>query len=209
MDEKSGTGQRPLVIAISGASGIQYGLRAVYLLKEMGENFSVIITEGAKKVTKSECSVDLREEIEKISVKVFEDSELDAPFSSSSYLIRGMIVIPCSLDVLAMIASGITSTLVGRVAANVLRMRWRLVLVLRETPLGVIELSNALKVAKAGGIILPTSPGFYSGMRTVRDVIDFVVGKTFDAFGIEHSIYKRWSKYNQHPCDLASLTESS
>jgi len=90
------------------------------------------------------------------------------------------------------ISSGLTYNLVSRTAANVLRTRGKLVLVIRETPLGVIELRNALTAAEAGAIILPASPGFYSKPKTIQDVIDFVVGKTLDMLNVSHNLYRKW-----------------
>ncbi len=199
MDEKTGTEGRPkkkaVVIGITGASGIVYGLRAVESLSQLGYPVFALITNGALKVAERESSIDLRKEISKYTKNVFMEDEIDAPTSSSSFLVstKGMAIIPCSIRTLAEVAHGIASNLVTRTAINFIRMRKRLTLVIRETPLGPLELENALKLSRIGVVILPASPGFYTRPKTIDDVINFVVGKTLDSLGIENSLYKRWS----------------
>ncbi len=200
MDEKTGTENRAkkkaVVIGITGASGIIYGLRAVESLSLMGYPVFALITRGALKVAERENSMDLFKEVSKHTRNVFMEEEIDAPTSSSSFLVnsKGMAVIPCSIRTLAEVAHGIASNLVTRTAINFIRMRKRLTLVLRETPLGPLELENALKLSRMGVVILPASPGFYSRPKTIEDIINFVVGKTLDSLGIENDLYKRWSR---------------
>ena len=192
---------KKVVIGISGASGIIYGLRAVEVLKEYGYDQYVIITNAAIKVAEKENGIDLVHEVRKFTSNIFMENEIDAPTSSSSFTVttKGMIIIPCSINTLAYIAHGFTSNLLTRSAINYLRSRQKLVLVIRETPLGQIELYNALKIAKAGGIIMPASPGFYIKPTKIQDLIDFIVGKALDLLGIRNELYKRWSKSDQDP----------
>jgi 4-hydroxy-3-polyprenylbenzoate decarboxylase len=198
-----------IITGISGASGTIYAIRFLKVIKEMGFDSEVIVTKGAVKVAEKECGIDLVSEIEKFSFSVYLEEQIEAPPSSSSHTVKavGMAIIPCSIRTLAEIASGIASNLLVRTALNFLRTRGRLVLLVRETPLGVIELENALKVAQAGGIILPASPGFYHHPKNIQDVIDFVVGKVLDMLGIDNELYTHWdeeSTTSQGLCDHTS-----
>lgn len=202
MDERlakeSGTGQRKgkVVVGITGASGIIYGLRTVKALVDLGYRTEVLLTAAAIKVSSQELGEDLLKLLRGLTETVYTEDEMDAPPSSSSSLVEsiGMAVVPCSIRTLAEVASGIASNLVTRTVINHLRLRKKTVLVLRETPLGVIELRNALRVATAGGIILPASPGFYTKPKTIEDIVNFIAGKTLDALEIEHNLYSRWSR---------------
>ncbi|WP_236748912.1 UbiX family flavin prenyltransferase [Acidianus manzaensis] len=188
--------RKKVIIGVSGSSGIIYGIRAIEFLSKEGYDTYVIITKPAIKVAEDENGIDLLSEVNKFSKNVFTEDQIDAPMASSSFTVitKGMIIIPCSINTLAYIASGITSNLLTRTAINFLRTKGRLVLVIRETPLGEIELQNALKVTRAGGIIMPASPGFYTKPKTVDDIINFIVGKSIDLLGIRNNLYHRWSK---------------
>ncbi len=201
MVKKTRANKKRVVIGISGASGIVYGLRSVEVLKNYGYEDYVIISNAAIKVAEKENGIDLINEVKKFTSNVFMEDEIDAPPSSSSFTVttKGMVIIPCSINTLAYIAHGFSSNLLTRSAINYLRSRQKLVLVIRETPLGQIELYNALKVSRAGGIIMPASPGFYIKPKTIQDLIDFIVGKAFDLLGIKNELYKRWSKSDQDP----------
>ncbi|BCU70718.1 UbiX family flavin prenyltransferase [Stygiolobus caldivivus] len=198
-----------IITGISGASGTIYAIRFLKVIKEMGFESEVIVTRGAIKVAEKECGIDLVSNINEFSFPVYMEDEIEAPPSSSSHTVKaiGMAIVPCSIRTLAEIASGIASNLLVRTALNFLRTRSRLVLLLRETPLGVIELENALKVAQAGGIILPASPGYYHHPKNIQDLIDFVVGKILDMLEVENNIYKHWgedSTQSQGLCDRIS-----
>ncbi len=198
MVEETGTDKgrekdNEVTVAITGASGIVYGLKTVEELSKLGYTPLVILSREAEKVARLENNLDLREKIGKIAT-FFMEEEIDAPMSSSSYTVHtvGMIVIPCSIKTMAEIANGIASNLVSRVALNYIRTGGRLVLVVRETPLGAIELENALKLARLGVIFLPASPGFYTKPKSVDDMVNFVVGKALDMLGIKHKLYEKW-----------------
>ncbi len=182
-----------VTVGITGASGIIYGLRLVEELKRTGYKPLVIISREAEKVARIENGFDLREKIGKIA-EFFMEEEIDAPMSSSSFTVStlGMAIVPCSIKSMAEIANGVASNLISRSALNYLRTGGRLVLVIRETPLGAIELENALKLARLGAIILPASPAFYTFPKSVDDMINFVVGKTLDMLRIKHGLYKTW-----------------
>lgn len=186
-----------IVIGITGASGLQYGVRSVQVLSKSGFDVHTVVSDWAKKTAAAEGYTDFTASIKKYSKIVYDENAMGAEISSSSFNVYGMIIMPCSIKTLGEIAAGIASNLISRAALNMLRSRKRLVLVVRETPLGVIELGNALRVARAGGIILPASPGFYAHPKTVEDMIDFVVGKALDAMSIENETYQRWGKANK------------
>ena len=183
------------VVAITGASGTIYGLRTVEELSRVSR-VDVIITREALKVSEYEClpSNDLIDRIRSTAANLYFEEEIEAPPSSTSYLAKtmGVAITPCSIATLAKIASGVADNLVTRTAINALRIRKPLVLLIRETPLGVIELKNMLEVAKTGAIVLPASPGFYNMPRSVDDMVNFVVGKVLDMLGVDHDIYRRW-----------------
>jgi 4-hydroxy-3-polyprenylbenzoate decarboxylase len=186
--------KKSIIVGITGASGIIYGIRFVEILAKMNYEVYVIISDAAKKVGERENDIDIFHIISKITSHIFSEKDIDAPPSSSSFTVttKGMAIIPCSIKTLAEISNGITSNLISRSAINMIRTKKRLVLVIRETPLGPLELRNALKLSNLGAIILPASPGFYTRPKTIDDIIDFIVGKTLDSLGISNDVYKRW-----------------
>ena len=205
---KSGNKKGTIVIGISGASGIIYGLKTVKTLYELGYETEIILSQEARKVAKLECDIDIDSYLQKYSSKIYMEYQIEEPPSSSSHIVEteGMVIVPCSIKTLAEIANGIASNLLSRAALNFLRMKKTLILVIRETPLGTIELSNALKVSKAGGIILPASPGFYHNPQTIDDLVNFIVGKILDLLKIPNSLYRHWNKVstNRNLCDQIS-----
>lgn len=197
-----------IVVGISGASGIIYSLKTVKTLYELGYEIEIILSAEARKVSRLECNMDIDSYLSKFSSKIYMEYQLEAPPSSSSHIVEteGMVIVPCSTKTLAEIANGLASNLLSRTALNFLRVKKPIILVIRETPLGTIELTNALKVSKVGGIILPASPGFYHNPRTIDDLINFIVGKILDLLKIQNSLYKHWNEVstNQAPCDQTS-----
>ena len=123
---------------------------------------------------------------------MFSPKDFTAPIASGSYPTQGMIVIPCSMGTLGAIAAGVSQNLIHRAADCTLKEGRKLVMVPRETPLNAIHLENMLKLSRLGVRIVPAMPGFYSGAKSLEDMIDFMVGKVLDQFEFEHALYPRW-----------------
>lgn len=189
---------RKLIVGITGASGILYALRLLdhcELLSECYREVFVIYTEAAEKVAKLEEGIVLVDELDKKKCvsSIYSGEELSAPLSSSSFIVGSdMVIVPASLNTIAKLAHGIQDNLLLRAALSVLRVKGRLVIVPRETPLSTIDLENLLKLSLNGAVILPASPGFYIRPREVTELVDFIVGKILDVLGIENRLYKRW-----------------
>lgn len=183
-----------VVVAITGASGIVYGLRLVKVLRDISLLDGVIYTRSAVAVAKHEEGIDLEVLLKKFTHRVYSEDRWDAPYASSSNIPGAMVIAPCSMNTLAKIANGIQDNLVTRAANSILRLKRKLVLVIRETPLGVAEIENMLKAAIKGAVILPASPGFYARPKSIDDLVNFIVGKVLDVLGLEHELYKRWGE---------------
>lgn len=184
---------KKVIIAITGASGIVYGIK---LIEELLKCFKVylVLTDRAEIVAKYEGVYEKLNEL-KNSVKTYKEHDIDSSIASSSFNHDAMVISPCSMKTLAGIASGYSENLVLRVAENTLKLKKPLILVVRETPLNTIHILNMLKVSIAGGIILPASPAFYHKPKTVDDMVSFIVGKVLDILGVQHSLYKKWETY--------------
>ncbi len=176
------------VVAITGCSGIRYGVR---LLQELEGEKELILSDMGRKVLEEETDLDI-EALRPLADEVYDNDDLFAPPASGTHRADAMIVCPCSQSTMAKLAAGYSDSLITRAASVALKERRKLILVPRETPLSVIMLENELRLAKAGAVILPASPAFYQGPRNIEDMIDFVVGKVLDQVGQEHSLFKRW-----------------
>jgi len=186
------------VVGITGASGSIYGVRLIQELCLRKYNVHVVITSAGKQVMKEELGVSGLEEANKPgfseTVKVWENDDFSAPFMSGSNAPEAVIIIPCSMGKLASIANGISGNLLERMADVALKERRQLILVVRETPLSLIHLENMVKVARAGGIVMPAMPAFYHRPQTIDDMVNFIVGKVLNLLRIEHDLFKGWRK---------------
>ncbi|MEM2020651.1 MAG: UbiX family flavin prenyltransferase [Zestosphaera sp.] len=182
------------VVGITGSSGIVYGLRLVEVLSSSGHEVHVVVSEEAKVVSESEClSWDrLLGLLKRFTNYVYGEYDFTSPIASSSYVIDGVVVMPCSLKTLGEVANSIQSTLVSRATLNSLRLRRPVILVTRETPLSTLDIINMLKASLSGGVVMPASPAFYTEPQTLEELIDFMVGKVLDVLGIENKLYRRW-----------------
>ncbi len=181
-----------IVIAISGASGVIYGIRVLEALKKAdGIETHLIMTRGARTVLGLETSMDV-EQVENLAHRVHSPENLAAPLSSGSFKTDGMIVAPCSMRTLSMIALSLNENLLVRAADVTLKERRKLVIVPRETPLHLGHLRAMTLVTEMGGIILPPAPSFYHRPKSIEDILDQTVGKVLDQFDIPHQLFNRW-----------------
>lgn len=194
-------------LAISGASGAQYGLRLLECLLRAGERVYLMITPAAHIVINTETDLQLPshpQEIHRHFCNQFNASEHQlivlnkeqwmAPIASGSNASRAMIVCPCSSATLSAIAHGTSSDLVERAADVILKEQRKLILVTREMPLSTIHLQNMLSLSQMGVTIMPASPGFYHKPASVGDLVDFVVARVLDHLNIEHTLIPRWGE---------------
>jgi 4-hydroxy-3-polyprenylbenzoate decarboxylase len=181
-----------LVVAITGASGAIYGLRALEELRALGVETHVIVSRWGERTIEHETSYSLAE-ARALASEWHSWRNQAAVVSSGSFHVDGMLVAPCSMRTLAAIAHGISDTLVVRAADVALKERRRLALLVRETPLTEIHLANMLTVTRAGAIVVPPVPAFYNQPRTLDDVVNHTVARALDLFGLEMAWTRRWS----------------
>jgi len=180
-----------VIVGLSGASGIVYGIRLLQVLREKNVQTELVMTPMAKRMVELETDYKV-EEIPSLATRVYGIDDLEAPISSGGYPTDGMIVAPCSMKTLAGIACGYSANLLLRAADVTLKEKRPLVLVPRETPLNVIHLENMLHLARIGATILSAMPAFYHRPQTIDQVTDFVVGKVLDILHVGHNMYHRW-----------------
>jgi 4-hydroxy-3-polyprenylbenzoate decarboxylase len=183
---------KPYIVAITGASGVIYGARLVQVLAEQSIPVELVISDTATIVAREEMGIDLAGAVPQKSVHLHDFKDFTAPIASGSYPVEGMVVIPCSMGTLGAIASGLSQNLIHRAADCTIKEGRKLVLVPRETPLSTIHLENMLKLSRLGVRIVPAMPAFYSGQQSVREIVDFMVGKVLDQMGISHTLFPRW-----------------
>ncbi len=179
-----------VLIAITGATGVQIAIRLLEIFKEKKIERELIISKIAQKVIELETNHNIPE-IRKLASKNYDVDDLTAPPASSSYKIENMIIVPCSMKTLAAIANGYADNLITRAADVIIKEQRKLVLVVRESPLNAIHLENMLKLARLGVIIAPPIPSYYIKPKNVNDLIEHTVGRILDQIGIESDI-KRW-----------------
>jgi flavin prenyltransferase len=184
---------RPVLVALTGATGAIYGIRTLEVLRELGIEAHLIVSRWAEATIRTETNRKLAD-VRALAATVFEETDLSAPPATSSYATSGMIVAPCSMRTLAAVANGMSDNLVQRAAEVHLQERRRLVLLARESPLSVIHLENMLRLARAGAVVAPPVPAFYARLRSLDDMVDHTVGRALDQLGIEHERVRRWGE---------------
>jgi len=183
---------RRLVVGMTGASGIEYGVDLLSALTEKVETH-LIISKWAEKVLRTETDLDVGD-LSKLAFSSYSNEDMAAPIASSSFLADGMVVIPASVKTVSEIATSHTTTLIARVADNMLRTRRKLVICLRETPLSTPTLKNLWELSKAGAVIFPLSPAFYHKPKSIQEIRDYIVGKILDLFEVENERFRRWKE---------------
>lgn len=187
-----------VVVGITGASGAIYARRVVELLTESGVHVHLAVSGLGRRLLHDELGLKNldcaalsggREHL----VTLHPSGDMGATPASGSFLHDGMIIVPCSSNTLAAIASGLTSNLIHRVASVTLKERRRLVIAHRETPLSHIDILNMQRLSEAGAVIVPLAPGFYMMPKTISDLVDFMAGRLLDLIGVPHSLDTRWA----------------
>jgi 4-hydroxy-3-polyprenylbenzoate decarboxylase len=182
---------RRLIVGMSGATGAVFGTRLLEALKECDVESHLVLSKWALRTVEHETSYK-GDDLRALADVVYSPGDMGAAISSGSFLTEGMVIIPCSMRTLGAIANGYGDHLVHRAADVVLKERRRLVLVTRETPLSDVHLENMLRLSRRGVTILPPMPAFYNHPQSVGDIVDHIVARTLDQFGIEAPFAKRW-----------------
>jgi 4-hydroxy-3-polyprenylbenzoate decarboxylase len=182
---------RRIIVGISGASGIVYGVRVLEALRSTGLETHLVITRSAQVTLGYELSLKVAE-VQALADVNHRYDDIGASISSGSFETLGMIVAPCSIRSLSEIATGVTSSLLTRAADVVLKERRRLVLMVRETPLHLGHLRTMTQVTEMGAIVMPPVPAFYNKPESVDDIVNHSVGRVLDLFGIDNTLVRRW-----------------
>lgn len=194
------TDKRPLILAISGASGAAYGLSIAQKIVEQNIPLQLLISPVAEDIILQETGRSADDWIRKLSgmgTIIREDvSNFAASISSGSFRTRGMVIAPCSMGTLGRIAGGISANLIDRAADVCLKERRKLLLLARETPLSLIHLENMTKLTRAGAIIMPPVPALYSAPSSVQEIIDQTADRVLDLFDISSPAAYRWKGHN-------------
>lgn len=201
------TPPRTVTLAFTGASGMPFGLRLLECLVAARCRVYLLYSAAAQVVARQECALTLPSQPRETArmfrerfgaadgqITAFAREDWNAPVASGSNPAEAMAICPCSMGSLGAIANGLADNLIERAADVMLKERRPLVLVPRETPLSAIHLANMLRLAQAGAVILPPSPGFYTHPQTVADVVDFVVARVLDQLRVPHALVPRWGE---------------
>jgi flavin prenyltransferase len=187
---------RGLIVALTGGSGIIYGVKLIESLHSLNLETHLVISEWGEKTIKIETNLDITY-IKNLASNYYDNKNMAAPISSGSFKTRGMVIIPCSMKTLASIANGFDDNLISRAASVCIKENRKLVIVPRETPLSKIHLQNMVKLSDLGVTILPAMPGFYYHPNTIDDLLNHIVGKVLDQFDIDNNLFKRWGSKNK------------
>jgi len=199
--------QTPVILALTGASGVQYALRLLECLLDAGTPVYLMVSKAAQIVLSMETelnvpakSADMARfftelyQAEAGQLSVFSQEQWTAPIASGSHKAKSMVVCPCTTGTLAAIANGNSDNLLERAADVMLKERRQLIMVVRETPFSHIHLENMLRLSQAGATIMPANPGFYHKPESLDDIIDFMVSRILDHLNISHNLLPRWGE---------------
>lgn len=199
--------QTPIILALTGASGMQYALRLMECLLNAGTPVYLMISKAAQIVLSMETELKVPAKAAEMSrfftelykaeegqLQVFSQEQWTAPIASGSHNAQSMVVCPCTTGTLAAIANGNSDNLLERAADVMLKERRQLIMVVRETPLSHIHLENMLRLSQAGATIMPANPGFYHNPTKIEDIIDFIVSRIMDHLKIDNDLSPRWGE---------------
>ena len=187
------TTPRKLIVAITGATGVIYGVRLLQALREIPDVRShLLISEAGVLNLHQELDLN-RKDVEALADVVHNVRDVGASIASGSFQSDGMVVAPCSMKTLAAVANGLSDNLITRAADVVLKERRRLVLMVRETPFNLAHLRNMTAVTEMGGIVFPPLPGFYHKPQSIQEMVDHTVGRVLDLFSLPHHLTPRWN----------------
>jgi 4-hydroxy-3-polyprenylbenzoate decarboxylase len=181
----------PIIVGISGASGVVYGIRMLEVLRELGIETHLVLSRSGEITIAHETDRKIAD-VKALATEVHPQADIGASISSGSFRTRGMIVAPCSIRSMSEIATGVTSGLLTRAADVVLKERRRLVLMVRETPLHTGHLRTMASLSEMGAIVAPPVPAFYARPQSLEDLVDHTVGRMLDLFEIDTGLVKRW-----------------
>jgi flavin prenyltransferase len=201
-------GSSTITLALTGASGLAYGLRLLECLLGANAQVNLLVSQAAHIVAKHELALtlparpaDLQRQLAETycatggQLKVYGRDDWFAPVASGSAKVDAMVVCPCSMGTLAGIAHGLSDNLIKRAADVMLKENRKLILVPREAPFSAVHLENMLKLARMNAVILPANPGFYHHPASIEDLIDFIVARILDQLGIKHDLLPAWGRH--------------
>jgi polyprenyl P-hydroxybenzoate/phenylacrylic acid decarboxylase-like protein len=187
--------RRRLVVGVTGSSAPQLAISLLTLLRDIGTvEVHLVVSRGAERSIELELNMK-RAEVEAFGDVVYDPADMAAAISSGSFLVDGMVIMPCSMKTLAAVATGLSVDLIARAADVNLKERRPVVLVTRETPLNLIHIRNMETVTLAGATVLPPVPAFYHQPESVQDLLRQTAGKVLDQFHIEHDAFRRWQSF--------------
>jgi 4-hydroxy-3-polyprenylbenzoate decarboxylase len=182
-----------LIVGITGASGVRYGIRMLEILRELPVESHLVLSRAAELTIAYETNLKVAE-VTALADVTYPVADVGAAISSGSFQTLGMVIAPCSVRTMSEIATGVTSSLLTRAADVVLKERRRLVLMLRETPLHTGHLRSLLALSEMGAIVAPPVPGFYAKPESLDEMVDHTVGRVLDLFDLDAGTVKRWGE---------------
>ena len=193
-----------LIVGITGASGAVYGIRLLEVLSSIKNvETHLIVSEAAEAIIKYETGRSIKD-VKELASFSYDIRDMGSQISSGSFKTDGMIVAPCTVKTMSAIANSYSENLLVRAGDVTLKERRQLLLLVRETPLHLGHLRNMEKLCEMGAIIMPPAPAFYHKPQTIQGIVDHTVGKMLDTFGIEHTLFQRWSGMTKQDEDLST-----
>lgn len=199
---------RRLIVGITGATGIIYGIRALQVLRDLAIETHLVVSRAGEMTRAYETKVS-REELHALAAHVHPINDVGASIASGSFRTMGMLIAPCSVRTLAEVATGVTTTLLTRAADVALKERRPLVMMVREAPLHAGHIRNMLGATELGAIIYPPVPAFYTEPQTIADIVDQTLGRALDCFGIEMPGLPRWGEPPTAPDEARIPTDEA